>query len=162
SFHYTMQDQTALLHAVDTPAGRFQYRFEHLASAPEQGMAALSRLSSVHAPDGTQQRYLYEAEYQSSNRSLLTGIMQVSADGTTQRLNAWDYDSQGRATGVATGERSAANDYSRIRYLQAATKAASGQTEVHTPQGITQLRFVQRNGQYLLSPVHGDPCSICP
>lgn len=161
-FHYAMHGQAALLHAVDTPRGRFRYVFEHLPADPAQGLAALSRLSLVHLPNGSRRRYLYEARHQSGNRGLVTGIVQESPNGSTQRLNAWDYDKYGRATGVATGERSAADGYSRIRYLRAATETAPGLTEVRSAQGITQLRFLQRQGRYLLSSVHGDGCGGCP
>lgn len=98
-FQYRIHGKRAYVSAVDTPAGRFLYRYEASAHAGHtkhedddthahnpsggaaitMGSAATSppaplRLTAMRRPDGLERRYLYEAERQSGMPQLITGI----------------------------------------------------------------------------------------
>lgn len=111
-FQYRIHGKRAYVSAVDTPAGRFLYRYEAPAHAGHTkhedddtyahnpsggaaialGSAATSppaplRLTAMRRPDGLERRYLYEAERQSGMPQLITGI-ELAAPTTQGRWAA--------------------------------------------------------------------------
>jgi len=129
------------------------------------------RLTAVTRPDDMQRLYLYEAEYQSGNAHLPTGIVLAQPAGSGKhndvhgarhvRIRAWDYDAAGRAIGVSYGERRPEDGYSRIRYRRIATAARNGITEVNSPAGRTRFTIALRAGQPRLLKVQGAGCPGC-
>jgi len=153
-FVYTRTQGGARLTAIDSPAGRFVYQMD--------GM----HLSTVTRPDGMQRQYLYEAEYQSGNASLPTGVVLVQPaelhrGAQRLRISAWDYDAAGRAIGISWGERTPEDGYSRIRYLRMASATRDGITHVDSPAGQTRLTITLRGGQPRLLSVEGAGCPGC-
>jgi len=167
-FFYRVVRGTPQLTAIDTPAGRFTYQVQIASSFA-------TRLATVTRPDGMQRLYLYEAQYQSGNSHLPTGVVLVQpadsspyqenpgSDGGTQRrrISAWDYDAAGRAVGVSYGERTPADGYSRIRYRRIATAARDGITQVDGPAGRTRFTIGLRAGTPRLLKVEGAGCPGC-
>jgi len=179
SFHYRAGSAPARLAAIDTPAGRFTYALESLATLEPQTSATAQanttdtssasnavRLTTLTRPDGMQRVYLYEAAYQSGNAQLPTGVVLVQparAEHAEKRLriSAWDYDAYGRAIGVALGERDAKHGYSHIHYLRTASATHTGRTRVDGPAGQTRFTFALIAGTPRLLTVEGAPCPAC-
>lgn len=89
--HYRLTQQQAYLESLDTPMGQWRYHYEAIDSHP--GL----RLRAVENPDGSQRRYLYEAERQGGDPWRPTGIaLQDHHDAPLRQLRRWHYDSQGR------------------------------------------------------------------
>jgi len=179
-FVYTLVHGSARLTAIDSPAGRFTYHLEavpdpdapaRMVGEPGSGNTPASafamRLTTVTRPDDLQRLYLYEADYQSGNAALPTGIVLVQpADDRGRRaqrlrIRAWDYDAAGRAIGTSYGERMPEHGYSRIRYLRTATAVRDGVTLVKSPAGLTRFTITLRGGQPRLRAVQGAACPGC-
>ncbi len=89
--HYRIAAGQAYLDSLETPQGRWRYRYD---SAGEgRGM----RLTAVERPDGLLRRYLYEAARQNGNPWLPTGIaVAASSPAAPIRIRSWAYDAAGR------------------------------------------------------------------
>jgi len=153
---------------ITTPAGKFVYTTEAVPEPDTTGLTAASvRLNHMTRPDGMQRMYLYETPYQSGNAALPTGIVLVQpANGVKHpeqrlRISAWDYDAHARATGVAMGERTAGNGYSRIRYRRTTTATRHGVTVVESPAGQTRFTIALHAGHLRLVSVQGAACPGC-
>ncbi|MGE4123811.1 MAG: DUF2235 domain-containing protein [Pusillimonas sp.] len=130
-FSYTLQSGRAYLEHIDSPAGRFTYRYEAAADGHQ-------RLAGMQRPDGSQRRYLYEPARQGGNAYALTGIENIGAPpgGTRWRQGQWAYNAANQV--VAFGHGAAAY---QVRYglpeagtgQTADTTLASMQTPATTP-----------------------------
>ena len=147
-FHYEIRSGRVLLKAVDTPLGRFHYRYSQ---PPADSAQASYRLEAIMRPDGLQRLYHYEAEHQSGNAYALTGIS-LQADGAAaQRLASWRYDRHGRV--VSLRQHGQALPAMHVDYLRSASGTRPGITEVRSDNGLRRhVRFQRlQDGYRLLS-----------
>lgn len=141
AFIYQDRDGEILLQAVDTPLGRFEYRY----SSPPMGSAySGARLESVKRPDGLQRLYHYETAAQAGNVYALTGISLRARDGTAHRLASWEYDAFGRVTTLRQHGRDIAD--LQLEYVRSPHGDRVGITRVHSANGV------QANMQYRRVP----------
>ena len=148
AFHYRAEDGQILLEAVDTPLGRFEYRY----NLPPGGSAyGAARLASVVRPDGLQRLYHYDDAAQAGNPYALTGISLQAIGGTPQRLTSWEYDAFGRVTALRQHGRGLAD--LQLEYVRSARGAREGVTRVHSANGLQADVLYQRapGGYRLLS-----------
>jgi len=158
SFHYRTHSTHAYLDALDTPLGRFHYRYEQ--ASP---YSASLRLTAMTRPDGMQRRYLHEPAQQAGNPFLLTGIKTLDATGVhAVRTNRWSYDAGGRAVSSAIPGAGKHHDL-RIEYQRPAHGMQSGQTIVQDAQGnTTRFRIALQGDRYRLLDAQGSGCPGCP
>lgn len=141
-FHYGEHDGNTVLEAVDTPLGRFLYRYG--APAPGSGHRA-PRLDAVQRPDGMRRLYHYEAAYQSGNPYTVTGISIASPNNAPRRLSTWKYDRHGRV--IELWQHGRTLPVLRIDYVRPAHGAQEGLTRVYASNGRRQdIRFRRIKG----------------
>lgn len=164
-FHYRISGGQAYVSAIDTPLGRFSYRYETIAGTTRPPQL---RLTAVRRPDGLERRYLYDAHLQAGMPHLLTGVALVRPATTHApehkvRTNSWAYDSEARAI-KATQHHPVKNAYSlRIGYERKATAKQAGLTVVNQADGRqTRITFQQQGSRYVLADVSGASCAGCP
>src|SRR5690606_5265356 len=160
NFHYRIHAGRAYVSAVDTPLGRFTYRYE---PSPEgAGAAAALRLTAVRRPDGYERHYLYEAHRQSGMPHLVTGIALASPEGSFLRTDSWSYDAQGRAIASEKHYPGHSAYALRISYVRAASARNEGMTVVQSADGRqTRFKFGLHAGRLRLLQVAGAPCPGC-
>ncbi|WP_026068188.1 DUF6531 domain-containing protein [Pusillimonas noertemannii] len=159
-FHHRIHAGRAYVSAIDTPLGRFDYRYEP--SPQAGGAAALLRLAAVRRPDGYERHYLHEADRQSGMPHLLTGVALAPPDGPRLRTHSWAYDAQGRAI-ASEQHHPAQGAYAlRISYERPASAGQKGLTVVEGADGRqTRLEFGLHAGRHRLLQVSGAPCPGC-
>lgn len=169
-FHYRISggrasSRRAYVSAIDTPVGRFRYRYEPVSGST--GSSPL-RLVAMLRPDGLERRYFYEAQRQAGMPHLLTGIAlarPATSDAPEQvvRTHSWTYDPRARVI-ESSQHHPVEKAYSlRINYERSATPTQTGLTLVNHADGRqTRFSFHQQRGRYELSVVHGAPCFGCP
>lgn len=143
-FHYGEHAGQPVLHAVDTPLGRFRY--EHDTPPPESAHRS-ARLAGVHRPDGMLRTYHHEAVLQGGNPYALTGISIRPAGGKPYRLATWRYDRHGRVMASRLHGRRDAEWH--IDYVQPARASRPGLTRVRDAAGtLHTLRFERHGDAY--------------
>jgi len=151
---YDIVDRHARLAWVETPLGRFRYRYD----APAEGRA---RLAAVRRPDGMTREYLAEPQRQAGDPYALTGSVLVGADGSRLRTNTWAYDTQGRAVLSVSGDPDALAGRVEIEYVSPPTAREPGLTRVRSRAGPTAFRIALRGGSHRLASVLGAACPGC-
>src|SRR3546814_16999084 len=110
--HYRIHGKQAYLSHIDSPAGRFDYRYEPVPGGGDGGddgdhgndtgkdtEPAGPRPTGLSRPDGMRRLYLHEPRHQAGNQRHLTGILIASAAGKhPRRLNPWASDNAARPT----------------------------------------------------------------
>ena len=148
-FHYYERDGEPLLHAVDSPLGRFQYHYE---SPPENTAHHSARLTGVTRPDGLRRHYHYEEALQAGNPYALTGMSLQATAGPPLRLSTWAYNASGRVISIRQHGRAAAD--LRLTYVQSSHGARPGITLVQSTHGQVETRYRRFQGKYQLLERH--------
>lgn len=150
AFQYSDAHDQIVLAAVDTPLGRFAYRY----GVPDARSGHRSpRLEAVLRPDGMQRHYHYEPPFQSGNPYALTGISVAAPGGPPKRLNTWKYDRYGRA--IKLQRHGHDTPVLRVEYLRTAANARPGLTRVQASNGRRHdIRFRRIRGEYRLLGRH--------
>lgn len=158
-FHYQTLGKQVVISHIDTPLGRYDYRFADAGSVLDEP----PQLSEVTRPHGMRKRYLYEAQHQAGNHHALTGIELVSSSGAQAlRTNTWTYDTQGRAVSSVQGKPDSLNGRVELNYVRSPSSTQAGVTIVKNAAG-EESHYNSRlvNGRYLLDSVSGASCSGC-
>jgi len=164
-FQYRISGGRAYVSAIETPLGRFSYRYEAVSG---DAASPRLRLTAVRRPDGLERHYLYEEQRQAGMPYLLTGIALVRpasayAAQHTIRTHSWAYDTHARVVQTTQHQPIKSAYDLRINYQRAATANHAGITVVNHADGRqTQFEFQLHGGQYVLSHVKGSPCIGCP
>lgn len=159
SFHYRRHAGRAYVSAIDTPLGRFDYRYEP--SAQADGASPL-RLTAVRRPDGYERCYLHEADRQSGMPHLVTGIALAPPEGPPLRMHSWAYDAEGRAVASEKHHPRHSAYALRISYARSASARHPGLTVVEGADGRqTRFEFGPQAGRLRLLEVSGAPCPGC-
>ncbi|MER1966655.1 DUF2235 domain-containing protein [Castellaniella sp. GW247-6E4] len=138
---------------IDTPAGRFEYRYE-------QGPTGGARLIGVVRPDDMQRHYVYEADHQAGHPHAITGVELADPGGRTARIRSWAYDAAGRVTQAVPGPPDQGRG--RLRILYPDQTGEAGLTRVLGADGSrTDLVHAIRGGRHVLRAVRGDGCPGC-
>ena len=143
------RDRALTLSAIDTPIGRLLY------ARDERG-----RLATITQPNTLVRRYHYEAEHQSGDPYLLTGMsVEYKQDGTTraERIATYRYDARGRA--VRT--QHAGGDDLTLSYDEARNQITVTRTG-GAADNSTVYRRALIAGQWTLVEGKGPGCSSCP
>ncbi|MDQ2136914.1 DUF2235 domain-containing protein [Alcaligenaceae bacterium B3P038] len=157
TFHYDLHGRAARLAAIDTPHGRFAYRY----GGDTEG-GAPGHLENVVRPDGMQRRYHYEAAFQAGDAHRLTGISVVATDGAVWRQRSWRYDRYGRVIHATRGAPDDAATAAAIAYVRTPLGDGDvGLTEVREAAGLTQVHTAQVGGRFVVTQVDGAGCTGC-
>ena len=149
-FEYAKMHGQAILAAVRSPLGRFEYEYE---LPPSDSAHRTLRLVAVLRPDGMRRLYHHEPEAQGGNPYALTGVSVQPPHGRPQRLTSWEYDRYSRVIRVHHHGRELPSV--EITYLRAATTTRTGHTRVANSRGRKAEFHFARNadGSYrLLGP----------
>lgn len=166
TFHYDTVRQHARLAAVDTPLGRFHYDYDdptHLDDNTVTPGSSTHRLLSVIRPDGMQRHYLHEPALQRGHVYAITGIEIASTKPPQrQRLNTWEYDTQGRAIRSSAGDPQSTHKLVQLDYQRSPSAHQPGLTVVSNEhQKKTWFHTALRGGRYVLTKVQGAGCVGC-
>ena len=149
-FEYADVHGQTVVAAVQTPLGRFQYRYE--VPPADSGHRTL-RLVAVLRPDGMGRIYHYEPTAQSGNPYALTGISLMAHGRPARRLTSWEYDRYSRVTRIHHHGRALSS--LDIAYLESGASGRIGHTRVSNRHGnATDIHFLRdADGRYrMLGP----------
>ena len=153
--YQVLGDDTYLRH-IDTPLGRFEYRYTAVPGSPAEPW----RLSAVVRPDGLLRRYLHNPAQQAGNLQTLTGVVLESPDGRRLPWREWAYDTHARVTQLRLP------DGRRAELHYPGKGIPAGQRRLAVEDGTETWFTLQTTGNSSaqtshLAAVTGAPCPAC-